>query len=73
MLLALAEMMAGGARFIVAGRAEVGEFRTLADVPVPAGFAPMFSGIDEVEFRRDISSTELRESSVNPLSLEGEG
>ena len=61
MMLALAEMMAGGARFIVAGRADGGEFRTLADVAVPAGFAPMFSGIDEADFRRDISSTELRE------------
>ena len=64
MMLALAEMMAGGARFVVAGRADGGEFRTLVDVPVPAGFAPMFSGIDEAGFRRDISSTELREGEV---------
>ncbi len=61
MLMALAEMMVGGARFLVAGRAIGGEFRTLADVNVPAGFAPMFSAIPEAEFRRDISSTELRE------------
>ena len=61
MMLALAEMMAGGARFIVAGRADGSEFRTLADVAVPAGFAPMFSAITEADFRRDISSTELRE------------
>ena len=60
MMLALAEMMAGGARFIVAGRADGEKFRTLADVDVPAGFAPMFSGVEEGEFRRDISSTELR-------------
>ena len=60
MLMALAEMMAGGARFLVAGRADGGAFRTLADVDVPAGFAPIFSEIPEVEFRRDISSTELR-------------
>lgn len=60
MMLALAEMMAGGARFLVAGRSDKGEFRTLGDVKVPAGFAPMFSGIDEAVFRRDISSTELR-------------
>ena len=61
MMLALAEMMASGTRFIVAGRAEAGEFRTLADVAVPAGFVSMFSAISETDFRRDISSTELRE------------
>ena len=62
MLLALAEMMAGGTRFLVAGRNDGGVFRTLADVDVPAGFAPMFSEIPEGVFRRDISSTELRQS-----------
>lgn len=67
MMLALAEMMAGGARFLVAGRMAPAEsggssaFRTLADVPVPAGFAPMFAEIPEPQFRRDISSTELRQ------------
>ncbi len=61
MMLALAEMMAGGAKFLVAGRADGDSFRTLADVDVPAGFAPMFAGIPEAEFRRDVSSTELRQ------------
>ncbi len=61
MMLALAEMMAGGAKFLVAGRADGDSFRTLADVDVPAGFAPMFAGIPEGEFRRDVSSTELRQ------------
>ena len=61
MMMALAEMMAGGTKFLVAGRSDRGEFRTLADVDVPAGFAQMFSGIDEAVFRHDISSTELRE------------
>ena len=61
MMLALAEMMAGGTKFIVAGRSDGGAFRTLSDVDVPAGFSPMFSGIDEAGFRRDISSTELRQ------------
>ena len=63
MMLALAEMMAGGSRFLVAGRAEGGSFRTLADVHIPGGFAPMFEAIPEAEFRRDISSTELRSRS----------
>ena len=62
MMMALAEMMSGGARFLVAGRAADGVFRTLADVDIPGGFAPMFSEIPEGEFRRDISSTELRQS-----------
>ena len=67
MMLALAEMMAGGARFLVAGRLAPAEsggssaFHTLADVPVPAGFAPMFAEIPEFQFRRDLSSTELRQ------------
>ena len=52
--------MAGGTKFLVAGRNAGGAFRTLADVDVPAGFASMFSEIPEEEFRRDISSTELR-------------
>ena len=60
MMIALAEMMAGGTRFLVAGRNDGVAFRTLADVDIPAGFAPMFSEIPEGEFRRDISSTELR-------------
>ena len=53
-------MMVGGARFLVAGRAESESFRTLANVDISAGFAPMFSEIPETEFRRDIPSTELR-------------
>ena len=62
MMLALAEMMAGGVKFLVAGRNDHGVFRTLADVDIPAGFAPMFTEIPEGEFRQDISSTELRQS-----------
>lgn len=65
MLMALAEMMAGGTSFLVLGRtegrADGGAFRTLDDVSIPAGFAPMFTAIPESEFRRDISSTELRQ------------
>ena len=61
MMRALAEMMASGTSFLVAGRDD-GVFRTLADVDIPAGFAPMFSEMPEREFRRDISSTELRQS-----------
>ena len=65
MLMALAEMMAGGSRFLIAGRAEGDAFRTLEDVNIPAGFAPMFTAIPEAEFRRDISSSELRGDNKN--------
>ena len=59
-LRALAEMGALGCRFLVAGRAEGDAFRTLADVPVPQGFADLFDDIPESAFRADVSSTELR-------------
>ena len=61
MLAALAEMWAGGTRFLIAGRRDGNAFRTLSDIPIPAGFAPMFTAIPEEKFREDISSTELRE------------
>ena len=60
MMMALAEMMAGGTKFLVAGRLQGPSFNTLADVDIPRGFAEMFSEIAESDFRRDISSTELR-------------
>ena len=60
MLTALAEIWAGGGRFLVAGRKDGEVFRTLADVPVPGGFSPLFQELPEAAFRNDISSTELR-------------
>jgi hypothetical protein len=60
MLLALARISAAGCRFLVAGRAEGGAFRTLADVAIPPGFSPLFQGIPESRFRADVSSTALR-------------
>ena len=62
MLTALAEIWAAGCRFLVAGREEDEIFRTLADVPVPAGFHPIFHDIPEALFRADVSSTALRSS-----------
>ena len=62
MLTALAEIWAAGCRFLVAGREEDGIFRTLADVPVPAGFHTIFQDIPEALFRADVSSTALRSS-----------
>ena len=65
MLGALAEMWAGGTRFIVAGREDQGAFKTLEDVPVPQGFEPLFSGLPERVFREDVSSTQLRAKREN--------
>ena len=60
MCLALAELGAAGSRFLVAGREDGGIFKTLADVPVPAGFDFLFQGISESAFRADVTSTVLR-------------
>ena len=57
---ALSEIRAAGCRFLVAGRVREGIFHTLADVPIPKGFADLFEAIPESSFRADISSTELR-------------
>ena len=63
MLTALVEIWAAGCKFLVAGREDDGVFKTLADVPVPEGFKPLFQEISESEFRQDISSTALRAGS----------
>ena len=65
MLTALAEMWAAGCRFAVAGRTDnAGNFQTLANVNLPAGFHPLFTNIPETNFRADVSSTELRKSGL---------
>jgi Cytidylyltransferase-like len=59
--LALAHIRAQGCRFLVAGRLnEARRFIHLDHLKVPAGFQDLFEAIDEVEFRADVSSTELR-------------
>ena len=60
MLTALAEMWAGGTRFLVAGREDQGAFKTLRDVPIPQGFETLFRDLPEDQFRLDVSSTQLR-------------
>ena len=60
MLTAFVEMRDLGCRFLVAGRAEDGVFRTLEDIDVPWGLGDMFSPIPTSTFRFDISSTGLR-------------
>lgn len=60
MLVALEELRQLGCSFLVAGRADAGQFYTLADVSVPEGMEDMFTEIPESAFRTDVSSTELR-------------
>lgn len=63
MLTALAAMWGLGSRFAVGGRTDHGGvFRSLSDVEIPDGFRPMFAEIREADFRRDLSSTSIRES-----------
>lgn len=65
MLAALAEMWAGGTRFLVAGREDQGTFKTLSDVLIPPGFESLFSDLPEGQFREDVSSTQLRAAEGN--------
>lgn len=60
MLAALERIRRQGCRFLVAGRAAQGEFRTLADLALPTAVADLFTAIGESEFRLDLSSTALR-------------
>lgn len=60
MLLALSGIEASGCRFLVAGRLEGDEFRTLRDVPVPPIFSGLFQEIPESKFREDVSSSGMR-------------
>jgi nicotinamide mononucleotide (NMN) deamidase PncC len=64
MLDALAAIRRAGCRFLVAGRADAGGFRTLEDVAVPGEFEDMFAPIPESKFRYDVSSTELRAAAL---------
>jgi len=64
---ALESIRARGCRFLVAGRLFEGRLRTLDDVPVPEGFAGMFTAIPAEVFRVDISSTVLREQAAGGL------
>lgn len=57
---ALAEMAASGVRFLVFGRAAQGRFQALDDLDLPPALRALCESVPERQFRRDISSTELR-------------
>lgn len=62
MLAALNEIRDRGCAFLVAGRTDDdGAFRPASSLDVPAGLEGLFTPIPSQRFRRDISSTELRE------------
>jgi hypothetical protein len=58
---ALDHIRSRGCRFLVAGRLDAGVFRTLRDLPIPAGAGDLFVELPEADFRVDISSTAIRE------------
>ena len=60
MVRALEEIRGLGCRFMVAGRSGEDRFHAASEVEAPAGFESMFSYILATEFRRDVSSTEIR-------------
>lgn len=60
MFAALDELRSHDCRFLVAGRREGNSFRTLSNLTLPPQTRDLFEAITEKEFRRDISSTELR-------------
>lgn len=67
MLAALAEIGSQGCRFLVAGRRNEDQFRTLPELKLPPQAQTLFEEIPEATFRCDVSSTELRQQ--NPMRL----
>jgi nicotinamide mononucleotide (NMN) deamidase PncC len=57
---ALQEIRSHGCRFLVAGRKSVDDYVRMADLAVPNSAIDLFQTLSESDFRRDISSTELR-------------
>lgn len=64
MLLDFAHFRHQGCKFLVAGRRDEqsGKFCVLDDINVPAELVDIFQAIPESAFRKDISSTQLRQS-----------
>ena len=65
MIAALSELRDLRCDFLVAGRVEGGSFKTLEDLPIPPDYTEMFTQIPESAFREDISSTQIRNESLN--------
>ncbi len=61
---AIERIVARGCRFLVFGRREESGFVGLSDLDLPPGLRAVCQEIPSSEFREDISSTEIRRSSV---------
>lgn len=62
---ALRKLAVRGCRVLVGGRIDAaGLFRAWDGDGLPAGFAGLFEPIPEIDFRADVSSTELRRTAV---------
>ncbi|MBI2823060.1 MAG: hypothetical protein HYX69_00050 [Planctomycetia bacterium] len=61
---AIAAIAGSGCRFLVFGRATEAGFQTLGDLPLPAELRSLCDEVPAAEFRRDLSSTELRRLSA---------
>ena len=59
---AIGELSARGGTFLVYGRVAPSGFRTLEELRMPAALVALCTGVPESEFRKDLSSTELREA-----------
>jgi nicotinamide mononucleotide (NMN) deamidase PncC len=57
---AIAHLAEQGCRFLVFGRQVAGRFQSLDDLSLPEPLASICDMVPEAEFRRDVSSTELR-------------
>ena len=60
MYTSLQKVMDNKCDFLVAGRLQNSEFKTISDMAIPEAFISLFQGIPESQFRMDLSSTELR-------------
>ena len=61
---AIAKIAAQGCRFLVFGRVVDGKFQSLEDLRLPVELAKLCQGVPELEFRSDLSSTELRRQAL---------
>ena len=63
MLAALARIREQGSRFLVAGRVDDDDaFRDVTDLEIPTPFSDLFRAIPPEKFRKDVSSTQLRQT-----------